>query len=376
MKTEAELQLATLVSMPTITADTVANNQALDYIEDYLAERGMYCRRFAFGGHGSLVATVRPGVKKPKVMLYAHVDVIAGDENLFLLRAKGDKLIGRGTYDMKFAIAAYLQLVDDLQDELDNYDFGIMVVTDEELGSRDGINGVRSLLQKGYVPQVCVLPDGGTDWDIETFAKGHWRLDLVASGRSAHSSRPWEGESASFKLVHALHELKQHFADQGPDTDNLNIGTIHGGTAYGQIPDSMEAGIGIRLANEESFSKNEKLIRTICKKYGVELRSRSVALPFFTDIESPLITAFAESIRRVVGQHPKGCVSYGTTDGPVFAEAGVPCVITRPLGGNHHGPGEWISRKSFVLLPQILRDYLETTAKTAPIAVDAEAALV
>ncbi|HEV7453958.1 MAG TPA: M20/M25/M40 family metallo-hydrolase, partial [Candidatus Saccharimonadales bacterium] len=232
MKTEAERQLATLVAMPTITDDIPANDMALDYIEHYLAGRGMYTERFRYDGHGALIAATRNGRKRSAVMLSAHVDVMAGDESLFALRTDGDKLTGRGTYDMKFAIAAYMQLVDELQGELGRYDFSIMITTDEEYGGRGNINAVPHLLKAGYLPDVCILPDGGTDYKVERLAKGHWRFDLIASGRTAHGSRPWEGESASFKLIEALRELKTHFKDHGPLTNTLNIGFIRGGVTY------------------------------------------------------------------------------------------------------------------------------------------------
>jgi succinyl-diaminopimelate desuccinylase len=376
MKTEAEIQLTELVSMPTITDDAEANEMALDYIEHYLAERGMHTKRFSFDGHGSLVATIRPDAKDPKVMLYAHVDVMAGDVQLFTLQEEGDKLIGRGTYDMKFAIAAYMQLVDELQDSLADYDFGIMITTDEEYGLRDGINGARKLVKSGYAPDICFIPDGGTDWNIEALAKGHWRFDLIATGRTAHSSRPWEGESASYKLIQALHEIKQKFSHRDRLGDTLNIGTIQGGVTYNQIPDAMRAGVEIRLAADDSLTNNQLIIKQICQKYGLTYEDRTHKQPHKTDLQHPLVAAFADSIEIITGIKPEGCVSYAASDAPYFAEGGIPSVVTRPVGGNLHGPGEWISRRSFLQLAPILHDYLETVAKTSLSSVDTDAVLV
>lgn len=376
MKTKLEVQLAKLVAMPTITDDAVANELGLDYIERQLTTCGLFVKRFNFDGHGSLMATTQPEAEKAKVLLYAHLDTAPGEERLFTLQREGDMLVGRGTYDMKFAIAAYLQLVEDLQDTLEDYDFAIMITTDEEYGGRDGISGSKRLLEQGYRFSVAIIPDGGNDWDIETLAKGRWRFNLVAEGRSAHGSRPWEGDSASFKLVHALHELKQHFADHGPNTDTLNIGMIQGGESFNQVPANMYAWVEIRLIDKASVAKNELLLDAICKRYDVRIETRVKDPPLIHDITHPLIQAFADSVERVGGIRPKGCMSYGGSDADHFMARSIPCIVTRPTGGGHHGPNEWVNSESLRQMVPILKDYLEQVAKTADVSVDSEAALV
>jgi succinyl-diaminopimelate desuccinylase len=366
MKTEAERQLAKLVSMPTITEDTHANELALDYIEQYLAGHGLHTKRFNLEGYGALVATVRPDAKRPKVFLYSHVDVVAGEAELFTLREQGDRLMGRGTYDMKFAIAAYMQLVHDLKYSLDDYDFGIMITTDEEYGGRDGISGALRLLEKGYGSSVCIVPDGGTDWNLESLAKGKWRFDLVADGRTAHGARPWEGESASFKLIQALHALKGRFKNHGPLTDTLNIGLIRGGESFNQIPSSMCAWVEIRLTDKDSVAKNQALLDDICKAYGVRVKTRVIDPPLIHDLSLPLIESFADSVEDIRGTRPNDCLSYGTSDAVNFMAYNIPCIVTRPTGGNLHGPDEWVDRVSFNQLVPVLKDYLDKEALANP----------
>ncbi len=169
MTTEAERQLAKLVAMPTLSDDILANDMALDYLQSYLDERGMHCERSRFNGHGTLLASTRPGNKlTPTVLLTAHVDVVTGGAQLFTMQRDGDNIIGRGVYDMKFAIAGYLQVVDELQDRLTDYDFGIMITSDEEIDSASA----KSLVATGLRPQICIMPDStAPGWDIETVAK-------------------------------------------------------------------------------------------------------------------------------------------------------------------------------------------------------------
>src|SRR6266496_2173015 len=217
--------LEKLVSIPTVTGESVPIGVAINYIEDYLLERGMKVERLVSDGHASLVATAS-GTKTPKVMLAAHVDVSPGSDEQFFLRETAGRLYGRGVVDMKFAIASYLQIVDDLRNQLNKYDFGIMITSDEEEG---GLNGTAHLVNKGYLPKVCVLPDGGDNWQIQTFAKGFFYLEITVHGKAAHGSRPWLGDNAIVTLTHVITDIAALFPDMSADTNTYNIGLVRGG---------------------------------------------------------------------------------------------------------------------------------------------------
>lgn len=378
METEAERQLAALVAMPTVTDDTDANDKALDYIEHYLQKRGMYTRRDRFDGHGTLLAATLPGrMLTPKVLLTAHVDVMAGSKRLFTLRQEGDKLLGRGVFDMKFSIAGYLQVIDELQHDLASYDLGVMITTDEELGGRDDVNGAHRLVELELRPEVCIMPDSTAPrWEVEVLAKGYWRFDLVAKGRTAHGSRPWEGDSASLKLVAALHELRGEFANHSVETDSLNIGVIHGGVTFNQVPDLMTASIEIRYVSHKNLKKIQLMVQNLCKKHGLEVRERILGPLVTTDLTHPLVAAYLDSVASVTGQRPTGFISCAASDAPYFFEKGINCIISCCDGGKHHSEDEWISRSSFIQFVPILRDYLEKTAKIPVKQVDRAAVLV
>lgn len=374
MKTEAERQLAKLVSMPTMSRDIAANRAALDYVQHYLESRGMYCRRGVSKRPDALVAsTRRDNLLTPAVLLLGHIDVVPAEQQMFTLRVEGDKLLGRGVYDMKFAIAGFLQLVDDLQPELNDYDFGIAIVTDEEAADQ----GAPSLIEAGLRPKVCVLPDStAPNWDIEILAKGFWRFDLIAKGRTAHGGRPWEGESAAMKLLHALHELQTHFEGQNASSDSINIGKINGGEAHNMVPAEMVAGVDIRYLSAASLRQKQTIVKDICKRHDVTLKQLVLARPVATNLKHPLVGEYLESVAAVTGRQPQHFISSAGTDAPYFANVGINCIISCCEGGGHHTGAEWISRKSFLQYVPILHDYVTRVAKTSAVSVDTEAALV
>ncbi len=75
-------------------------------------------------------------------------------------------------------------------------------------------------------------------------SKGALRLELVASGRMAHSAYPELGESAIEKLLDALQAIRrvQLPVDKILGASTLNIGTIAGGRAPNVIPDRRARG--------------------------------------------------------------------------------------------------------------------------------------
>lgn len=348
-----------LVAIPTVTSNRGANREALDFIESFLGQYNLHIKRLEWNGVESLIATTKP-TKTPKVLLAAHLDVVPGSEDMFALREQNGRYLGRGTFDMKFAIANYLWLVKHLQDKLHEYDFGIMINTDEEVG---GLDGAARMIEDGYRPQVAVIPDGGDNWAVEVFAKGIWHVTLTAHGKSAHGSRPWEGDSATTKLLAALHEIQALFPQQSPDSSTLNIGTLSGGKAINQIADSASAGLDIRINSKEDEAKLLKSIKAVCKKYAIDLASDGYYPPCINDPENPFLASLADSIHKVIGQPAGTTKSYGATDARFFAAAGIPAAIVRPPGGGHHGPDEWIDKQGFQQIYEIILDYIQKEAR-------------
>jgi len=352
--------LRTLIAFHTVEDDIQAIHQGMDYIATFVAERGMHIERFEEGGHESLIATTQPGNKTPKVMLAAHLDVVHGADELFELRKADGRLYGRGTLDMKFAIAAYLQCIDDLQANLADYDIGLMITSDEELGGQDG---TMKLLQEGYIPEVCILPDGGDNWQIQISSKGILYLRLQSYGTEAHGSRPWRGVNAIEPLMETLLEIKTLFKQSGPKANTLNIGKIHGGEAFNQVPAYAEAIIDIRTTSEAEKPPLLEQITGICASHNVALSILEDGSATNFSLDSPFIAPFARQITAVTGITVVGAHTLGSNDTRYFAPHNVPCVSLYPTGGSHHGPDEWISEEAFYQFRTILSNYLKEVAR-------------
>ena len=355
--------LRTLVAYKSVTSDVEENRQLLHYVADYLLQRGMHVRWFESAGHPSLVATTIPNKKAVTVLLAAHSDVVAAPAKQFKLQKRGGRYLGRGVMDMKCAIAAYMKAVDELQNNLRDYDFGIMLTSDEEIAGANTINGVENLLHEGYVPKMLILPDGGQDWQLEESSKGYAHFTLIASGKTAHGSRPWEGENAAFKIINTLQDIKEHFKDHGPDTDTLNISSIITDGPLNRIPDYAKAEISIRIAKKGGLESWVKTFNDICTQHSVKLIMRFGWDPHFNDMNSPYVRRYAELTEQVTGHKAGSFVSYASSDARHFAKLGIPYANAYPSGGGHHGDDEWLQVEALEQLGTIVTRYIQDMAQ-------------
>jgi succinyl-diaminopimelate desuccinylase len=355
---QLESYLHHIIGIPTVTGNFEAIEDGLNYVHEHFSRHGMFVKRINNNGIKSLVATTRQ-TKTPKVMLYAHLDVVPGEPGLFVLRDTGDRYIGRGAYDMKFSLAIYLQLIAEMSSELADFDFGIMVVTDEEIG---GFMGTSHLVNMGYIPGVIIIPDGGDNWQIETRAKGLSHITISTTGHSAHGSRPWEGDNAIDKLLVILTEIRERYGEGGPDDTTVTIGIVKGGKVINQVASSASAGLDFRFETPEAQAVLEADIAEICAKHGAEHTLESQAIVCINDRNEPAIASFISCMEEALQTPIKDSKSYGASDAR-FYMGKAPAIIVRPPGGGQHGPEEWIDKQGMLTFVTIIEQYLRAEAR-------------
>ncbi len=345
----------------TVSGDAEPMRQLLDYVDGYVSERGMHVQRFTWNGFESLIATVKLGHKTPKVMLAAHADVVPAGDDMFTMRSEAGKYIGRGVLDMKFAIATYLQIIDDIKDDISNYDIGLMITSDEELG---GMHGTARLIETGYLPQVCILPDGGENWQVQTASKGMHAFEVSMDGTTAHGSRPWLGDNALVKLITVLDEIAALFPKHPhPDTNTITLSKMDGGAVMNQVPSKAGMTLDIRTLNSHEHLRLYDAVHKVCRKYNASCVSVSDAAPTSSDLQDPLIAPFVRFITAVTGNTVTGSRALGASDARYFVPFGVPCISLYPTGLNLHADGEWIGQTALNEFKTVVASYLDEVAR-------------
>ena len=347
----AEALLADLVGFPTVVG--TSNLAIMDHIRNYLGEYGISCRVLPGpeGDRANLFATIGDP-SAPGYILSGHVDVVPAGEpewkaDPFILRKDGEKLIGRGSCDMKGFVAAVLSAVPKLSSMPLKAPIHIALSYDEEAGCK----GVPHMLSR--LPELCAPALGAIIGEptglVPVLAhKGKAAIRIAAHGVSGHSSRPDLGVNAIHKLLPALLAATRQ-ADKlqsgpqdarfAPPYSSLQIGTVTGGQAINIIPDRAEARIEARAI--AGVDPNELLLPLIeaAKATGLETETLSSYPALALDQETPL-AALAEDIS---GNKPLGAVSFGTEAG-LFQQAGVASVICGPGDiSRAHRPEEYLT---------------------------------
>lgn len=179
--------------------------------------------------------------EKPDVVFSTHMDTVPP---FFPSSEDAETIYGRGACDAKGIIAAQIAAAERLRAE--GIRVGLLFVVGEE---RDSAGAKEA---NKYPRGSRFLINGEpTDNRLALASKGTLRVKLTAKGKMAHSAYPELGESATHKLIEALHRVLALplpvTEDVGPST--LNVGLIEGGRAPNVIADHAEAHVLIRLVN-------------------------------------------------------------------------------------------------------------------------------
>ena len=177
---------------------------------------------------------------QPLITLSTHIDTVPP---FFPSREDETHIWGRGSCDTKGIIASMIFAAGELLDEgLSN--IALLFVVGEERNSAGAT--VAALHPRGSKFLINGEP---TENKLALGSKGALRLEMVASGRMAHSAYPELGESAILKLLDALNTVRQLPlpTDKILGASTLNIGTINGGRAPNVIADRASAEVFIRL---------------------------------------------------------------------------------------------------------------------------------
>src|SRR5215204_2566934 len=173
------------------TCEPEGISEAAGFVKGWLEARGIETTADEVRGIPVLMAEVGPE-GAPTVVLHGHLDVVPGLEGQFDPRVEGDRLYGRGAYDMKGALAAMLLTTAAMRDQ-DRVRVRIGVVGDEE-SEEERERGSDHMVDRGFVGDFAITGEP-TDLQIGVEAKGVLALRLEVFGVAAHGATPWLGEN-------------------------------------------------------------------------------------------------------------------------------------------------------------------------------------
>jgi succinyl-diaminopimelate desuccinylase len=330
---------------------------AAGFVRGWLQSAGLDVRDVDHHGLPVLLADVgATAPDAPSVVLHGHLDVVPAFEEQFTPRVEGDRLIGRGAYDMKGALAAMMVAACEAAAQ-DAVRVRFVCVPDEEsedISQRSTDALVRQGLRAGFA-----ITGEPTDLHIGVQAKGVLAVRVVVSGVAAHGSTPWLGDNAILKAHDAFRRIETlPFSRESSDLfdrPSINLARIAGGDAFNKVPDRCAADVDIRFLPNQDPGEILAQIRAIPDLEVVKCFTRAPAVVSRRD---PHVRALREAVGQAIEGEPLSVGRDGASDAISFLEAGVPAVEFGPVGAGHHGPEEWVSIASLRRYRQALADFV------------------
>jgi acetylornithine deacetylase len=366
--------LRDLVAVPSINPmgrTTISSQHTLEhrvtaYLEEFFKRLGVrYERQHVAPQRENIVAYLDgPG---PRTFVWeAHQDTVPTDHmtiDPFGARIENGRLYGRGACDIKGGMAAMLAAFARLAREKPPGAARLIMActVDEEFT----FLGVQRLVKDLKADGAIVAEP--TKLQIVTAHKGVVRWNVVATGRSCHSSSPEKGINAIYrmgKLLRAIEEfaeeLRRKRADPllGPPT--LSVGMIQGGTSVNTVPDRCRIEVDRRvIPGEDPKAAPGELDEFLRTRAGIEfpyeIEPTWLAAPALSpEGSADLLARLGRAIAAVEGPFAVTAVPYGTDAAPIAA-AGIPAVVFGPGDiAQAHTCDEWVALDQIERASEIL----------------------
>lgn len=324
-------------------------------------------------GRFNVVATLEG--QGPTLLLNGHLDTV-GVEGMtvppFGAVLDGDRLLGRGSCDMKGGVGALLAVACRLARTGPRPNLVVALTCDEEHASL----GMDALVRNGVRADLAVVCEP-TSLAVMPAHKGFVWLRASFRGRAAHGSRPEVGVDAirhAALYLAALESYAVALTEGDPHPllghGSFHAGTIQGGTAESVYPDFCQLLLERRTLPGEATEAVVSEFKDVLAGLKGEETTLDATLEMTLDrpgtevpVESPLVRGLVEAGgRRGTDVAVEGMTAW--VDAAFLNEAGIPAVCFGPGDiGQAHSADEWIETRQIGVCADILEDFARELAR-------------
>jgi acetylornithine deacetylase/succinyl-diaminopimelate desuccinylase family protein len=368
MRTDVTDLLSRLVAIdsvnPSLVPGGAGEREIVAFVAGWAREQGLEADVLeATPGRPSVVVRARGTVGGRTLMLCGHVDTVTveGMSDPHAPRIEGDRLYGRGAYDMKAGVAAALIACREAAAAGLAGDVVVAAVADEEHASL----GVQEVLRSVGADAAIVTEP--TELEVVVAHKGFVWAEVEVTGVAAHGSRPHLGRDAIVQTGPVLTALGALDRELGARTHPLlGRGSVHaslieGGAELSSYPARCVVGLERRTLPGETGADVEGELAALldgCRASDPDLEAQQRTLlvrePFEVAPDAEIVAAVREAAGDVLGAAPAiGGASYWA-DAAFIAGAGIPTVMFGPGGEGAHAAVEWVSIPDTVAVAQTL----------------------
>lgn len=309
----------------------------------------------------------------PTLVFCAHLDTVSARDMAiqpFDPIVEGNRLLGRGSYDMKGGAASIMAAAASLATTTLGGRLLLALVADEEYKSAGAVDFVSR-----HSADACIVTEP-SELRLVLAHNGFVWFDIETTGNAAHGSR-WDlGESAVAKMGPIISALDALDLDTlrsrthdltGPAS--LHCATIDGGAGWSTYAEHCHLRVERRTIPGENPEDVEREIREAVAAHNPHARIDKVfeRSPSTCAPDEAVANCLRDAAQNVLGQTPDEIGVAYWMDAAIFTDAGIPTVNIGPAGEGAHAAEEWVDVDSVVACAEILsetaRRFLSPAAK-------------
>ncbi len=299
------------------------------------------------GDHLRVEWNPRRSRSREQILVLGHLDTVYETGTLAKMpfRVSRGRAWGPGTLDMKGGLVLALFAVDAVRAAraFSKKRIVFLWTSDEEIGS----GASRRIIEREAKRSRAVLvlePAAGIEGRLKTGRKGLGEIEIIATGRAAHSGlNPEEG-------INAVEEIARQIARFTKWNDprrgiTVSAGIVEGGTRVNVIPDSARVLVDVRaarLADMRALERKFRTLKPILAGAKLEVRGGFNRPPLERKTSAALF-AVARKLAGEMGVRLDEAFVGGGSDGNFTSALGIPTLDgLGPAGDGAHSPGEHV----------------------------------
>ncbi|MEG2358119.1 succinyl-diaminopimelate desuccinylase [Acinetobacter sp.] len=360
-----------LLRQPSVTP---VDHTCQSIMAERLAKAGFNIEHMRFEDVDNLWA--RRGAEAPVFCFAGHTDVVptgnldAWNSAPFAPEIRDGKLYGRGSADMKTALAAMVIASERFTAKHPNHrgSIAFLITSDEEGPAINGtVKVIEALEARNEKMTWCLVGEPSSTHQLGDIIKngrrGSLNAKLTVKGKQGHVAYPHLAVNPIHTASKALAELCETVWDNGNEyfpATSFQISNLNAGTgATNVVPGVMISLFNFRYSTEVTAEELKARTLEILDRNKVEydIAWTHSGLPFLTPV-GELVNAAKNAIRNVTGVEAELSTSGGTSDGRFIAPTGAQVLELGVLNASIHQIDEHVNVADLEPLAEIYEQIL------------------
>ena len=373
MTSSATLDLSLqLLRQPSVTP---VDHNCQNLMAERLEKIGFKIETMRFDDVDNLWA--RKGTEAPVFCFAGNTDVVptgnldAWNTDPFVPEIRDGKLYGRGSADMKTALAAMVVASERFVAKHPDHKGSIafLITSDEEASAHNGtVKVVEALMARNERLDYCLVGEPSSIEVVGDVVKngrrGSLTCNLTIHGVQGHVAYPHLADNPVHRAAPFLNELVAIEWDQGNEffpATSMQIANIQAGTGSNNvIPGELFIQFNFRFSTELTDEMIKARVHALLEKHQLRYTVDwwLSGQPFLTE-RGKLVDAVVNAIEHYNEIKPQLLTTGGTSDGRFIARMGAQVVELGPVNATIHKINECVNAADLQLLARMYQRIME-----------------